>query len=174
MKSLKELGRGVLEFLEGGTDDEDDGYYTEYDENDFGFDTEPKEEIDLSSTTKYERKERVKRNSNVLDFDNRREPQEAPTTVMILRPKEMQDATIVCDHLKDNRVCIIDMKEADRLIAQRIADYLGGVTYALRGHVERIDNLTFVMAPESVKIDSDFREELESGGWFKKSFRTQG
>ena len=174
MQGLKDLWRKCTRFLEGGVDDEDDWDDLSYVDYENPYDMEPHDEIDLTGAqaAKYERSERTKRPSNVVDFDTRRDPKDS-VTVMILRPKVMQDATLVCDHLTDNRVCIIDMKEAEHLIAQRIADYLGGVSYALRGHVERIDTHTFVMAPEGVKIDSDFREELESGGWFKKSFRTQ-
>jgi len=174
MQSLKDLWRKCTRFLEGGIEDEDDWDDLGYNDYENPYDMEPQDEIDLSGapSTKYERGERTKRSSNVVDFDTRRDPKDS-VTVMILRPKVMQDATLVCDHLQDNRVCIIDMKEAEHLTAQRIADYLGGVSYALRGHVERIDTHTFVMAPEGVKIDSDFREELESGGWFKKSFRAQ-
>jgi len=174
MKSLSDLWKKFLGFLEGGAEDEDDWDEGEYVEYSSRFDMEPHhEEIDLTGAESRERRDRVKKTSNVVDFDTKRDPREM-TTVMILRPKVMQDATLVCDHLKDNRVCIIDMKDAEHLTAQRIADYLGGVSYALRGHVERIDTHTFVMAPDGVKIDSDFREELESSGWFKKPIRAQG
>ncbi|MCL2420229.1 MAG: cell division protein SepF [Defluviitaleaceae bacterium] len=176
MQKADGLWKRFLGFLEGGAEDEEDWDGAEYVEYDREFDTKPHlstEEIDYSSTESYDRKERTKRAGNVVDFDVKRAPHEL-TTVMILRPKVVEDATLVCDHLQDNRVCIIDMKDAEHMVGQRIADYLGGVCYALRGHVERIDTHTFVMAPDGVKIDSGFRDELESSGWFKKPARAQG
>jgi len=101
-----------------------------------------------------------------VDFDTKRD-QPDHTIVRIVRPKEMHDSTLVCDYIQDGMICIIDMQGAEHDVAQRIADYLGGVSYALSGQVERIDNYIFVMAPDGVKIDAELKAELKAGGLFK-------
>ena len=174
MQSVKGAWRRFLGFLEGGVEDDDDGGWDEREEivdyaperfyDDAGYDD------GLELTGAPVRSERSKKkSSNVVDFDTGRSP-EGQIMVMIIKPKEMQDATLICEHLQDMKICIVDMTNVERPTAQRIADYLGGVSYAIRGKIERIDNYIFVMAPEGVKINSDLTEELKTGGLFK-SFR---
>ena len=171
MQGPKGLWKRFLGFLEGGTEEEDWEY--EQDMVDYGYPEEMEydEGLDLSGgIADMERRDRGRRKtSNVLEFEA---SPDIPNliTVRIVRPKELQDATLICDHLKSNIICIVDMQGVEHPSAQRIADYLGGVSYALRGQIERIDNYIFVMAPEGAKIDSDLREELKTGGLFK-SFR---
>lgn len=173
MQKAKGMWRKFLGFLEGGTEEDDwedereDVVNYRYEE-----DGEYDEGLDFpSGFSGMERRDRGrdKKSSNVLEFDNVRDVPDL-ITVRIVKPSELQDATLVCDYIKSNMICIVDMTGVDHVCAQRIADYLGGVCYALRGQIERIDNYIFVMAPEGAKIDSDLREELKGGGLFK-SFR---
>ena len=168
MQAAKGLWRRFLGFLEGGADDDEweDSEHEFVDYDAYSHDPAYDEGLDLAGM---EKRNRTKKPSNVLDFDTGREPVDM-VTVRIVRPREIQDATLVCEYLHDNMICIVDMQGADHSTAQRIADYLGGVSYALKGQVERIDSYIFVMAPEGAKIDSDLREELKGGGLFK-SFR---
>lgn len=167
MQVVKGVWKRFLRFLEGGVDDDEEWDYQDdmadygdpYDHHESG----PDQELDLTGAPS---KHKGRRSGNVVDFDTRRDVPDM-VTVRIVRPKEIQDATLVCDYLQDAMICIIDMQGADHATAQRIADYLGGVSYALRGSVERIDSYIFIMAPEGVKIDSDLREELKTGGLFK-------
>ena len=169
MQAVKGIWRKFLGFLEGGQ--EEDDWDDDHDVVDYGYEYERDYEktydegyddgLDLSGIERRDRG-RNKKVSNVVEFDNRRNPEDM-TIVRIVRPKEMQDATLVCEYLQEKIICIVDMQGVDHVTAQRIADYLGGVSYALRGQVERIDNYIFVMAPESAKIDSDLREELKNG-----------
>ena len=173
MQGIIGLWRRFMRFLEGGMEEdwrEESEYLVDSYEGPQEFEYE---EIELSSAARHDRGERnersSKRSSNVVDFDSKRSSPDQ-IVVRIIRPKEMHDATLVCDYLRDNVICIIDMREAERGTDQRIADYLGGVSYALMGNVERIDSHTFIMAPDGVKIDSELKDELKGGGLFK-SFR---
>ena len=168
MQGAKGLWNRFLGFWEGEIEedwDSDDDVTSHHGHHHYN----EKPELDLAGTTGYDRRERIKKSNNVVDFDVNRTSQDL-ITVMIVRPKEVQDATLVCDYLQNNKICVIDMQEAEHVTAQRIADYLGGVSYALGGHVERVDGYIFIMTPKGVKINSDLREELKSGGIFK-SFR---
>jgi len=104
--------------------------------------------------------------SNVVDFGTKRELQ-IMSEIIIICPKEIQDAAIVCEHLRENKTCIINMQDTERIQAQRIADYLGGASYTLNGNIERIDSHMFVIAPNGVKLTTDIREELKSGKLLK-------
>jgi len=158
-------------FQEGEWDEGDDpgyspqgrAFYDEVDEED---------PVDLTGTaSKYESRKheaKKKKNNNVVDFDNSRDPKEK-VVVKILAPKDISDAPRVSDYLSENKICIINMQGAEHTMAQRVADYLGGVCYALNGQVERIDSHTFVMAPSNATISADLKEELKSSGIFSRS-----
>ena len=174
MQKITGVWKKFTRFLEGGIEEDDwperdyvSGAYDEPYEQEYYED-----ELDLGATTSRstrssrEYASERERKSNVVAFDTRRAVHEQ-TIIRIVRPKEMQDATLVCDYMRDNVICIIDMQGAERPTAQRIADYLGGVSYALRGQVERVDSYIFIMAPEGIKIDAELKEELKSGGLFK-------
>ncbi|MCL1997172.1 MAG: cell division protein SepF [Turicibacter sp.] len=139
-------------------DDEEYEDELEEDENDSG------NIIELASS-----KKRRQKGTNIVDFEANREVQEI-TTVRLCRPKEILDATLICEYLQDKIVCIVDIQSVDREIGQRIADYLGGVSYALKGQIERVDDRIFIIVPNGVKIDSDLKEEIR-GNKLHRSFR---
>jgi cell division inhibitor SepF len=165
---MKGIWNKLDAILGGDLDDDDDAYY------DDSYPSDDDDDIDITPTPTPTRSgsrgekvvERSPRPSNVKDFYADRTYQEAVTFVQIVRPKVIEDATFICDHLQENKICIINMVDAEPNMAQRIADWLAGVCYALNGQVERIDNYIFVMAPESAKISSDLMTEIK-GGLFK-------
>jgi len=172
MTGIGGMWRKFTRMLEGGMDDEyPEGEVYEYEDEEYE-DYEYEDEIDIAaapSVSKYDRaaERSTARRSNVLDFDSKREPEEK-IVIKIISPREIIDATTICDYLRSNVICIINMREAGKGGDQRIADYLGGVCYALMGTIERIDNHIFVMVPEGVKVDADvLKEDLKAGGLFK-------
>lgn len=181
MQKVKSLWGKVVGFLEGGTEEDDWGdsrgfteYYPQstYQEPSFAdtsFDEYDDEGLDFAGLERRDRnRNSSKKVNNVFELDAARKKDDQ-MIIRICRPKEMQDATLICEYLQNNLICIVDMQGVDHVTAQRIADYLGGVGYALRGHVERIDNYIFVMAPDEVKIDFDLKEDIKSGLF--KSFK---
>ena len=178
-------------FLDGGVDPGDHGDWDEQDDGsgygvphvDYGssrVDKPPRgsfrdeyydeEEIDISGPKATPDRNKKRKGSNVYDLVNK---QDAPefVTVMISAPKVMEDATYVCDYLRENKICIVNMHGMEHHTAQRIADYLGGVSYALNGHVERIDSHIFVMAPSTAQISKDLKDEIKAGSFITKAFK---
>lgn len=176
MQSVKGMWKKVTTFLDGGAEEEwdDEPGYGEYDGYSAGYDDSydsdeyEDEGLDLAGITRLDRAGR-KKNNNVLEFSNTREAQNL-VAVRIARPKEIQDATLICEYLQEGTICIVIMQDVEPPLAQRIADYLGGVSYALKGQVERVDSYIFVIAPEGAKIDSDLKAEIKGGKLFG-SFR---
>lgn len=161
MQRLKSAKDWFLGFLEGGVEEDPEPYdhlYEPYGTGGGYYDDDGyTEEVELASA----RKERNRKDGNVLDFNANRDAHDTRTQVILTRPKEMQDATFVCDHLRANKICVVNLQGVERTVAQRIADYLGGVSYALNGHVERVDSFIFIMAPETASITSDLVSELK-------------
>jgi len=94
--------------------------------------------------------------------------------VMLTYPKEIVDATDVCDYLRKGNVCVVNLEGVDRANAQRIADFLSGAVYVTDGAVERINTNIFIAAPSHVHINGESEEELNSSNilpWIASSFK---
>ena len=90
---------------------------------------------------------------------------------IILRPKLVDDAVEICNHMRAGRMCIVDLTGLNNANAQRIADYLGGVCHALDGVTTRVNEGIFTVAPHSHRVMSDYREEvpLDRGSFFSRA-----
>ena len=179
MRFIQSAVNWARDFLEGGADERYDEYeeYEEYDEPvDKGrfdrFDRAPASDRQFDIETDFYAKDKRKRN-NVYEFSSGGlVGKDGKQVVFIMRPLEIEDATVVCSRLQDGQICIINMHDIDHSKAQRLADYLAGVAYALNGTIERIDNYIFVMAPEAADITNDLKAEIQASDIFK-SFATK-
>lgn len=166
-KGLKAITNKIKVFLDGGPDE-----YEEYDERD-----EHEEDQDFSEDEEYEEPQ-VKRSSNVYQFSDAygvttsssSNTSHPLSTIAIEKPAALEDCTYICNKLKSKIACIIDMQYAEPDMAQRIADYLSGIGYALNSNIERVDNFIFVMTPEHVKITQELKEDIKTGSFVKASF----
>ena len=68
--------------------------------------------------------------------------------VFVIKPDEFDDAQMIIDHL--NR-------------AQRIADFIGGASYAVDGLFQAISGNIFLATPNGTYVSGDLREELAGG-----------
>ena len=79
----------------------------------------------------------------------------------IMRPRNLADATEIGSHLRHGRQCIVDLTGMDMEVAQRIADFLGGVCSGIGGSTTRINNGIFVVSPKSHKVSPFNYNEAE-------------
>jgi len=94
--------------------------------------------------------------------------------VMITYPKEINDATDICEYLRKGHVCVVNLEGVDRPHAQRIADFLSGAVYVIDGAIERINTNIFLAAPSQVHISGESEEELSADyilPWIASSFK---
>jgi cell division inhibitor SepF len=70
-----------------------------------------------------------------------------------------EDAKQAADGFKSGEQQIVNLERAAPAMAERILDFLSGVTYALDGNVERIGEKVFLFAPANVYVNMDNRTE---------------
>lgn len=97
--------------------------------------------------------------SKIVDFQT-----SVMMQVVIARPNDIQDAFSICDCVRENKACVVNLEGVERENAQRIADFLGGVSYSFNGEIQRISSDIFMIAPANVHISSELKEELRSSG----------
>lgn len=86
--------------------------------------------------------------------------------VVIVFPKNINDAKDICDHLRANRSIVMNVEDVEIQTAQRIVDFLSGAVYSLDGNIQKVSSGIFLATPNSVDILGDVKEELKSEGVF--------
>jgi cell division inhibitor SepF len=147
----------VQNFLLGG-DDEDE------------MENEQQEEVSSFDDSSFKKREYEKRNEGInraqrssVNHDNvTRLYPDVKYEIVVSKPETIDHAPAVVNNVRANNVCIVNLEGIEKAKAQRIADFLGGCSYALGGSIERITNEIFVMAPGGINISGKLKNELKS------------
>lgn len=83
--------------------------------------------------------------------------------VFVIKPDEFDDAQMIIDHLNRGQIIVINMEDLDLPTAQRIADFIGGASYAVDGLFQAISGNIFLATPNGTYVSGDLREELVGG-----------
>ncbi len=167
------LFQKVKNMMLGTNYDSDDEYYGSEDE---GYEYEDDRSVDLYTDSRDYARPNANSNvtyntgrssrpatSKIVDFRPASSSSTSPQ-VYIMHPKGINDAPAVCDHIRNNNICVVNLEHIDRPAAQRIADFLGGASYSVNGEIQRISNDIFVIVPEGIKLSGELRDELKNTG----------
>ena len=98
-------------------------------------------------------------------------PQVQSVKMVITQPTSFEQSEEICNYLKEKKSIIINLEYVNKDVARRIIDFLSGAVHALNGHIQKISNSIFLVAPINYDIESDLaREELKnklSVSWLK-------
>lgn len=88
----------------------------------------------------------------------------ASTTLhlVVSRPKKYSDAAEIAELYKNKNTVILMFSNTNKDIANRLIDFLGGVSYITDGELKRIGDTTYVLAPFNVDISGDFIDEISN------------
>lgn len=86
--------------------------------------------------------------------------------VVVTNPESFEEATEICQQLKDKKPVVINLEKVEFNTAQRITDFVCGACYALNGNIQRVTNQIYIIAPDNVDFagDVNIREELATNG----------
>lgn len=87
--------------------------------------------------------------------------------VSIIKPKEYDEATNICDDLRNRKIVVVNTNDIDHQTGQRLLDFLGGATYALDAELQQIDKGVYILTPSNVDVDNTFKDELTNKGLFR-------
>ncbi len=83
--------------------------------------------------------------------------------VVLVKPVEFNDASIIADHLRDKRTVVMNLEAAGDA-QTRLLDFLSGVTYAQEGKIQKVAEGIYVITPYNVDVIGDLVDELENNG----------
>ena len=139
----------VWDFL--GVETQSDDAELEND-NIYGYANEKEEEEEVEEKGLFGRKNKV---VNM--------PQIQQVRMVITQPTTFEQSEEICNYLKEKKSVIVNLEYVNKDVARRIIDFISGGVYALDGHIQKISNAIFLVAPINYEIASDLaREEIKS------------
>ena len=83
--------------------------------------------------------------------------------ITIVEPRLYSEVHELSDVLLGNQSVIINFRRMDQEQANKMLDFLMGVTYAIKGDIQRLGEEIFICTPQSVDVDgSELSEFTES------------
>lgn len=142
----------------------------------FGVDTAEEDYEDEYYEEIEDDEEEVEENRN---FWNRRSskvvnmPQTNQIKMVISQPTTFEQSEAICNLLKEKKSIIVNLEYVNKDIARRIVDVVSGAVQALDGHIQKVSNSIFLIAPYNYDITNEMaREEIKnklSVSWLKNS-----
>lgn len=138
--------------------------------NDEDFDDYEEDEMEEDAPTRenaYEYEEKANnKNSNgkVVNIHTA-----SSVKVVIVKPKDYDEATQICDDLKNRKIVVVNVTELEPKTAQRLLDFMGGASYVLNGELLEVEKGVYLLSPSNVDISRDFKDDLASKSIFNWS-----
>lgn len=93
--------------------------------------------------------------------------------MVISQPTTFEQSEEICSLLKEKKSVIVNLEYVNKDVARRIVDFISGGVYALDGHIQKISNSIFLIAPMNYEITNEMaREEIKSKlsvSWLKNN-----
>lgn len=126
------------------------------------------EEYEQDGEEVEERKIWGKRNSKVVNM-----PSVQQIKMVISQPTSFEQSESICDLLKEKKSVIVNLEYVNKDVARRIIDVISGAVHALDGHMQKVSNSIFLIAPYNYDITNEMaREEIKSKlnvSWLKNN-----
>lgn len=123
---------------------------------DNNYDVEEENENEIEDSD--ERKIWGRKNSKVVSM-----PQVQQVKMVISQPTTFEQSEYICDLLKEKKSIIVNLEYVNKDIARRIVDVVSGAVHALDGHIKKISNSIFLVAPYNYDIENEMaREEIKN------------
>ena len=93
--------------------------------------------------------------------------------MVISQPTTFEQSEEICSLLKEKKSVIVNLEYVNKDVARRIVDFISGGVYASDGHIQKISNSIFLIAPMNYEITNEMaREEIKSKlsvSWLKNN-----
>lgn len=86
--------------------------------------------------------------------------------VVISRPKDYDEATSICDELKNRRIIVVNVSDLEPKTAQRLLDFMGGASYVLNGELQEVEKNVYILSPSNVEVSNELQTELSGKSMF--------
>ncbi|MFT0762385.1 cell division protein SepF [Scrofimicrobium sp. R131] len=74
--------------------------------------------------------------------------------IVTVHPRSFSDARVVAESFRDGIPVIMNLTDMDDSEARRIIDFAAGLTFGLRGEIERVTTRVFLLSPEDTVVSN--------------------
>jgi cell division inhibitor SepF len=92
-----------------------------------------------------------------------------PYRITTLHPRTYNEARTIGEHFRDGTPVIMNLTEMDDTDAKRLVDFAAGLSFGLRGRIERVTNKVFLLSPEHVEVTAEDKARIAENGFFNQS-----
>jgi cell division inhibitor SepF len=96
-------------------------------------------------------------------------PSVAAYRITTLHPRTYNEARTIGEHFREGVPVIMNLTEMDDSDAKRLVDFAAGLSFGLRGRIERITNKVFLLSPANVDVTAEDKARIAEGGFFNQS-----
>ena len=90
-------------------------------------------------------------------------PQTEQVKMVITQPTTFEQSETIIDLLKEKKSVIVNLEYVNKDVARRIVDVISGAVKALDGHIQKVSNSIFLIAPYNYEIANELaREEIKN------------
>ena len=144
--------------------------------------------VDQGETEEYDDDDAYEYEDNSANYENNEEEkgffgkkgkivplngQSQSVKMVISQPTTFEQSEEICSLLKEKKSVIVNLEYVNKDVARRIVDFISGGVYALDGHIQKISNSIFLIAPMNYEITNEMaREEIKnklSVSWLKNN-----
>ncbi|HEV7210143.1 MAG TPA: cell division protein SepF, partial [Blastococcus sp.] len=102
------------------------------------------------------------------------EPEPAPAPkqpyrITTLHPRTYNEARTIGERFRDGMPVIMNLTEMDDADAKRLVDFAAGLSFGLRGSIERVTAKVFLLSPQDVDVTAEDKARIREGGFFNQS-----
>jgi cell division inhibitor SepF len=92
-----------------------------------------------------------------------------PYRITTLHPRTYNEARTIGERFRDGMPVIMNLTEMDDSDAKRLVDFAAGLSFGLRGSIERVTAKVFLLSPQNVDVTAEDKARIREGGFFNQS-----
>jgi cell division inhibitor SepF len=96
-------------------------------------------------------------------------PDEPGYRITTLHPRTYNEARTIGEHFREGTPVIMNLTEMDDADAKRLVDFAAGLSFGLRGSIDRVTNRVFLLSPKDVHVTAEDKARIAEGGFFNQS-----
>jgi cell division inhibitor SepF len=96
-------------------------------------------------------------------------PAPQPYRITTLHPRTYNEARVIGERFRDGMPVIMNLTEMDDADAKRLVDFAAGLSFGLRGSIERVTAKVFLISPRDVDVTAEDKARIREGGFFNQS-----
>jgi len=97
---------------------------------------------------------------------------EGTMDIVIIKATSYDDLEVIADHIKSNKVVVVNFDAIDKESAQHMVNFLSGTTYAFNSSPKKVAGGTFIFSSDAVNFSGSLEDEPAKHNnfpWYKKA-----